>query len=235
MDKTTLLKENAKKLSKSLGIKFEDIGILENALIHRSFLNENRKLVLTSNERLEFLGDAVLELIVTDYLFRKYDNEEGELTNWRAALVRAENLTPVAKKLKIEEYILVGMGEKKNKLRSWQNILADGLEALIGAIYLDRGLPTAKKFIIKNVISTLPYIFEKQLFLDAKTALQEKAQKKWRVTPEYVVLEEGGPDHNKWFKAGAKIDGKIIGRGKGNSKQRAEKEAAQDALKKMNK
>jgi len=235
MVKEPILKKNAKSLSKQLKIKFKDISILENALIHRSYLNENRRKKLESNERLEFLGDAILEVVVTDYLFKNYDNEEGELTNWRAALVRAENLTPVAKELGIDEYILVGRGEKKNKLRSWQNIMADGLEAIIGAIYLDRGLPTARAFINKHIISCLPNILKKQLFLDAKTALQEEVQSKWKVTPQYVVLQEGGPDHNKWFKAGVEVDGKVMGKGKGNSKQRAEKEAAKDALKNITK
>jgi len=230
----TILEKSAKDLAKSLGIKFKDISLLENALIHRSFLNEHRNWKLESNERLEFLGDAVLELIVTDYLFHNYGNEEGELTNWRAALVSAESLAPVAEKLKLEKFLFVGRGEQKNR-RSKMNILADASEALIGAIYLDQGLGSSEKFIKKNIISKLPNILEKQLFVDAKTALQERAQQEWKVTPEYKVLQEGGPDHNKWFEIGAYINKKLMGKGRGSSKQKAEKESAKEALDKLSK
>lgn len=233
-NKNLILEKSAKDLAKSLKIKFNDLKILENALIHRSFLNEHRNWKLLSNERLEFLGDAVLELIVTDYLFHNYDNEEGELTNWRAALVSAESLAPVAEKLNIEKYLFVGRGEQKNR-RSKLNILADAFEAVIGAIYLDKGLSEADKFISKNVISRLPTILEKQLFVDSKTALQERAQREWKLTPNYVVLKEGGPDHNKWFEVGVYINEKLIGKGRGSSKQKAEKEAAKVALKKLKK
>ena len=225
-----VLRKNAENLSRKLKIKFKEHALLENALIHRSFLNENRKWKLESNERLEFLGDAVLELVVTDYLFENYKNEEGDLTNWRAALVCAESLAPIAQKIGLEEYLLVGKGERKNQIRSKQNILADGFEALIGAIYLDQGLPVAREFINKYVISKLPRILEERLFVDAKTALQERAQREWKITPQYVVLEEGGPDHDKWFVMGVYLNDKLLGKGRGNSKQRAEKEAAKKAL-----
>ncbi len=228
-EKDLLLEKSALDLAEKLGIKFKDIKILENSLIHRSFLNEHRNWKLSSNERLEFLGDAVLELIVTDYLFHHYGNEEGDLTNWRAALVSAESLAPVAEKLEIEKYLFVGKGEKRNK-RSKLNILADAFEAVIGAIYLDQGIEKTTEFILKNIISRLPDILENQLFVDAKTALQEKAQQEWKFTPHYVVLQEGGPDHNKWFEVGVKIEDELIGRGKGSSKQKAEKEAAKNAL-----
>ncbi|MBM3256453.1 MAG: ribonuclease III [Candidatus Moranbacteria bacterium] len=230
----TLLEKSARDLAKSLKIKFKNLALLENSLIHRSFINEHRNWRLESNERLEFLGDAVLELIVTDYLFHHYPNEEGELTNWRAALVSAESLAPVAEKLNIEKYLFVGRGEQKNR-RSKLNILADGIEAVIGAIYLDQGKPQATKFIQKNILVKLPTILENQLFVDAKTALQELAQKQWKITPEYKVLKEGGPDHNKWFEVGVYINEKLSGKGKGSSKQKAEKEAAQTALEKLNK
>jgi len=230
--RNTILEKSARDLEKSLKIKFKDLGLLENALIHRSFLNEHRSWKLESNERLEFLGDAVLELIVTDYLFHNYNNEEGELTNWRAALVSAESLAPVAEKIHLEKFLFVGRGEQKNR-RSKINILADALEALIGAIYLDRGTKQSSMFIKKNIISKLPNILENQLFVDAKTALQEKAQREWKVTPEYIVIQEGGPDHNKWFEIGVYINKKLMGKGRGSSKQKAEKEAAKAAMEKL--
>lgn len=228
-----ILEKSARDLAKSLKINFKNFAILENSLIHRSFINEHRNWKLSSNERLEFLGDAVLELTVTDFLFYNYSNEEGELTNWRAALVSAESLAPVAEQLNLEKYLFVGRGEQKNR-RSKLNIMADALEALIGAIYLDLGMPEADKFIKKYIISRLPNILENQLFVDAKTALQEKAQREWKITPEYSVIKEGGPDHNKWFEIGVHINGKLMGKGRGSSKQKAEKEAAKAAIAKLN-
>jgi len=230
----SILEKSARELAKSLKINFNDLGILENSLIHRSFLNEHRSWKLESNERLEFLGDAVLELIVTDYLFHNFSNEEGELTNWRAALVSAESLAPVAEKIHLEKYLFVGRGEQKNR-RSKLNIMADALEALIGAIYLDRGLSKAEIFIRQNIISKLPNILENELFVDAKTALQERAQREWKITPDYRVVKEGGPDHNKWFEIGVYINKKLMGKGRGSSKQKAEKEAARAAMEKLNK
>jgi len=230
----TVLEKSAKELAKNLKINFNDLGILENSLIHRSFLNEHRSWKLASNERLEFLGDAVLELIVTDYLFHNFSNEEGELTNWRAALVSAESLAPVAEKIHLEKYLFVGRGEQKNR-RSKLNIMADALEALIGAIYLDQGLDKAEIFIRQNIISKLPNILENELFVDAKTALQERAQREWKITPDYKVVKEGGPDHNKWFEIGVYINKKLMGKGRGSSKQKAEKEAARAAMEKLNK
>jgi len=233
--KIPVLEKNALELSKRLKIKFKDIKILENSLIHRSFLNENRKWELLSNERLEFLGDAVLELVVTDYLYFNFKNQEGDLTNWRAALVCAESLAPIADKLGLEDFLLVGRGERKNQNRSKLNILADGFEALIGAIYVDQGLPASSLFIEKYVLVRLPDILENQLFVDAKTALQEKAQREWKITPQYVVLEEGGPDHNKWFEMGVYLNDKLFGKGKGQSKQKAEKDAAKKAVMRLEK
>jgi len=232
--RNTVLEKSAKELAESLKISFKDLGILENSLIHRSFLNEHRSWKLASNERLEFLGDAVLELIVTDYLFHNFSNEEGELTNWRAALVSAESLAPVAEKIHLEKFLFVGRGEQKNR-RSKLNIMADALEALIGAIYLDQGLKQAERFIMKNIVSKLPNILENQLFVDAKTALQERAQREWKITPEYKVVKEGGPDHNKWFEIGVFINKKLMGKGRGSSKQKAEKEAARAAMEKLSK
>jgi len=175
-----------------------------------------------------------LELIVTDYLFRNFNNEEGELTNWRAALVSAESLAPVAEKIHLEKFLFVGRGEQKNR-RSKLNIMADALEALIGAIYLDQGRPAAEDFINRHIISKLPNILKNELFVDAKTALQERAQREWKITPEYKVVKEGGPDHNKWFEIGVYINKKLMGKGRGSSKQKAEKEAARAAMEKLNK
>jgi len=230
----SILEKSARELAKSLKINFNDLGILENSLIHRSFLNEHRSWKLESNERLEFLGDAVLELIVTDYLFHNFNNEEGELTNWRAALVSAESLAPVAEKIHLEKYLFVGRGEQKNR-RSKLNIMADALEALIRAISLARGLSKAEIFMRQNIISKLPNILENELFVDAKTALQERAQREWKITPDYRVVKEGGPDHNKWFEIGVYINKKLMGKGRGSSKQKAEKEAARAAMEKLNK
>jgi len=230
----TLLEKSAQDLAKSLKIKFKNLALLENSLIHRSFINEHRNWKLESNERLEFLGDAVLELIVTDYLFHNYPNEEGELTNWRAALVSAESLAPVAEKLNIGKFLFVGRGEQKNR-RSKLNILADSIEAIIGAIYLDQGRKIAAKFIQKHILVKLPIILKDKLFVDAKTALQELAQKQWKITPEYKVIKEGGPDHNKWFEVGVYINDKIFGKGRGSSKQKAEKEAAKAGVEKLKK
>ena len=229
---SVLLEKSARDLAKCLKIKIKNFAILENSLIHRSFINENRSWQLESNERLEFLGDAVLELVVTDHLFHNYPNEEGELTNWRASLVSAESLAPVAGKLKIEKYLFVGRGEQKNR-RSKQNILADAMEAIIGAIYLDQGMTEAAKFIQKHIIVKLPEILKNNLHVDAKTALQENAQKVWKVTPQYKVLAESGPDHNKWFEVGVYINEKLTGKGRGSIKQKAEKEAAKAALGKL--
>lgn len=232
--RNNILEKSAKDLAKALDIKFKDLSILENALIHRSFLNEHRTWKLESNERLEFLGDAVLELIVTDNLFHNYSNEEGELTNWRASLVNAESLAPVAEEIHLEKFLFVGRGEQKNR-RSKLNIMADALEALIGAIYLDQGLAESEVFIDKYIISKLPNILANQLFVDAKTALQERAQREWKITPDYQVIQEGGPDHNKWFEIGVYINKKLMGKGRGSSKQKAEKEAAKSALDKLEK
>ncbi len=230
-----VLEKNAVNLEKKIKVKFKNIKVLENALIHRSFLNENRKWELQSNERLEFLGDAVLELVVTDYLFFNFNNEEGDLTNWRAALVCAESLAPIAEKLGLGEFLLVGKGERKNQTRSKQNILADGFEALIGALYVDCGLEVSRAFIDKYVLVRLPDILQNQLFIDAKTALQEKAQREWKITPQYVLMGEGGPDHDKWFEIGVYLNDKLFGKGKGPSKQKAEKEAARKAVARMEK
>jgi len=222
--------KNFNFLEKKIGITFKDKKLLETAFVHRSYLNENKKFPLSHNERLEFLGDAVLELVVTEYLYKNYSNPEGELTNWRAALVRGETISRVAKRLGFNDYLYLSRGEAKSEGRSRELILANTFEAFIGALYLDQGLKGASQFIIKNLIPELEIILAKNLYKDAKSRLQEIAQEKFKITPSYKVLKEEGPDHNKIFTVGVYLENKLIGRGKGSSKQAAEIVAAQKAL-----
>jgi ribonuclease-3 len=222
------------ELAKKIGIKFNDINFLKKALTHRSYLNEHRDHKLEHNERLEFLGDAVLELIVTEYLYENYSNPEGELTNWRAALVNGEMLAGISKELGVEDFLLMSKGEAKDKGRARQYLLANAFESIIGAIYLDqkeKGYEMAKKVILKNVISRLPEIIEKELYLDPKSRFQEVAQEKTGVTPSYRVISESGPDHDKKFVVGLYLGEDLISQGEGSSKQEAQKNAAIEALK----
>jgi len=220
------------KLEKKLGLKFKNKKLLTQAFCHRSYLNENPKLELEHNERLEFLGDAVMELIVTDYLFEKYpNNSEGELTNWRAALVNARMLSEVARDLGFDDFLLLSKGEAKERGKARQYILANTFESLIGAAYLDLGYKSCREFLKKNLISRLDEIIEKGLFRDAKSHFQEEAQDKLGVTPMYKVLKEWGPDHAKHFIIGVFLKEDLISEGEGSSKQEAELEAAKNALK----
>ncbi len=223
--------KDIQKLEKSLGVTFKNKELLKQALTHRSYINENPSFPLGHNERLEFLGDAVLELVVTDFLYHHYENPEGELTNWRAALVNRQILADVASKLAIDENLFLSRGEAKCKGKSRRIILANAFEAVIGAVYLDQGIKKVTKFIEKNVLCLLPEIIEKKLYIDAKSHLQELVQEKVSITPEYRVISETGPDHAKSFKVGVWIGEKLIGQGKGSSKQEAQERAAQDALK----
>jgi len=224
--------EDFSKLEKKLGLKFKNKKLLTQAFCHRSYLNENPKLELEHNERLEFLGDAVMELIVTDYLFEKYpNNSEGELTNWRAALVNARMLSEVARDLGFDDFLLLSKGEAKERGKSRQYILANTFESLIGAAYLDLGYKSCREFLKKNLISRLDEIIEKGLFRDAKSHFQEEAQDKLGVTPMYKVLKEWGPDHAKHFIIGVFLKEDLISEGEGSSKQEAELEAAKNALK----
>lgn len=218
------------KLENKIGIRFRDKNLLKQAFVHRSYLNENPKFNLDHNERLEFLGDAVLELVTTEYLYKNYPNPEGELTNWRSALVKREMLSKIAKGLYFENFLYLSRGECKSKGRARDLILANTLESLIGAIYLDRGLERAQSFIEHNLITHLPSILENKLYLDPKSKFQEIAQEKTGVTPTYKVLKEWGPDHEKEFSMGVYIDKKLVGKGSGPSKQIAEQSAAADAL-----
>lgn len=220
-------------LAKKLGIKFNNIEILQQAVTHRSYLNEHRGYKLEHNERLEFLGDAVLELVVTEYLYKNFKNPEGELTNWRAALVNGEMLAKISRRLGVEEYLLMSRGESKDTGRARQYLLANAFEAIIGAIYIDQGkfgYKNAEKFIMKNVVAELPEIIEKKLYMDPKSRFQEEAQDKVGSTPSYRVLEESGPDHNKNFVVGVYIGEELVAKGKGQSKQEAQRNAAEKAL-----
>jgi ribonuclease-3 len=219
------------QLEKKIGVNFKNVDLLTEAITHRSYLNEHPDFKLDHNERLEFLGDAVLELVVTEYLYKSYPNPEGELTNWRASLVNGDALAEVANTLEIEEFILMSRGESKDKnSKARQYILANAMEALIGAIYLEHGLVTAKKFIIKNIVSRLDEILKNKLYIDPKSRFQERAQEKMGITPSYKVLSSHGPDHAKIFKIGVYLDKDLIAMGDGSSKQEAQIKAAQEAL-----
>lgn len=184
------------------------------------------------NERLEFLGDAVLELVVTEYLFDIYQNPEGELTSWRAALVNSKMLAQVAEELSFNNYILLSRGEERDTGRARYFILANAVEAYIGALHLDQGFEAARGFINQHILSKLPVVLEKKLYRDPKSTFQEAAQEKLGVTPTYEVLEESGPDHDRTFEVGVYIGGEQIAKGSGSSKQEAQEDAAREALEK---
>ena len=214
----------------TLGFEFENIDLLITAFTHRSYVNEHRKSVSEHNERLEFLGDAVLELSVTDALFRNHQEQEGILTSWRAALVRTESIGDAGNKLGYEPLIRMSRGEKQGSDRARMQILANAFEALIGAIYLERGYDDADAFIKKNIISKLDAILVDGSWRDPKSHLQEVMQRKDGVTPRYVVIEEVGPDHDKIFTLGVYSGDRLISKGTGPSKQAAQQEAAKAAL-----
>lgn len=213
-----------------LGFEFKDIQILITALTHRSYVNEHKKSVSEHNERLEFLGDAVLELVVTDHLFHNYSESEGILTSWRAALVRTESIGAAGEALGYEPLVRMSRGEKQGSPRARQQILANAFEAVTGAIYLERGYDEAAKFIQKNILSKLGDILESGSWRDPKSHLQELVQSVDGTTPQYRVLAEVGPDHDKLFTLGVYSGDKLIGKGKGPSKQAAQQQAAQEAL-----
>ena len=224
---------NKEEVEKIIDVTFENGDLIKTACTHRSYLNEHRSTVTEHNERLEFLGDAVLELVVTDFLYLTYpDKPEGELTSWRAALVKTESLEELADKLKLGQFLLMSRGEAKSGGRTRMALLANLVEAIIGAIYLDRGYEVAAKFIDKNINSKLDNILKQGLHIDAKSHFQEVAQEKEGVTPHYEVIGEEGPDHDKIFEMSVFLNKKIWGTGKGNSKQTAQQAAAEDALKK---
>lgn len=217
-------------LQQHLGVTFQDANLLRQALVHRSYLNENPSFELPHNERLEFLGDAVLELVVTDHLYRTYDLPEGELTNLRAAVVRGDMLAKIAEELKLDDYMLLSRGERKDTGKARHYILANAVEAVIGALYLDQGYDAAKLFIEQLIIVKLPDVVAKGQHIDNKSKFQEMAQEKFRITPVYRVLEESGLDHAKYFTIGAFLGDKQMGEGFGSSKQEAQQQAAKEAL-----
>jgi ribonuclease-3 len=221
------------EFQKEIGVEFNDMTLLERAFTHRSYLNEHPKLGLEHNERIEFLGDAVLELVVTDFLYRTYPNPEGDLTNWRSALVKTESLASVALELNLSRFFKLSRGEAKGNARSHGLISANSVEALIGAIYLDQGYGAADKFITKYIISRLAHILEVGSWVDPKSKFQEMAQDRYGLTPNYQVLSEEGPDHDKVFTVGVFVGDRLCGKGQGSSKQSAQQVAAAIALKEI--
>lgn len=218
-------------LEKIIKVKFKNKKLLQQALVHRSYLNEHKSFELDHNERLEFLGDAVLELVVTEYLYLSYPNPEGELTNWRASLVNGNMLAKISHEIKVNDFLYLSRGEEKDTGKGRDYILANAFEAIVGAIYLDRGWDSAKSFVMKFLIPHLSEILEKGLYIDPKTKFQELAQEKTGITPTYKVLGEEGPDHAKTFEVGIYLNKDLIAKAKGSSKQEAQESAAAMALK----
>lgn len=211
---------------------FKNPDLLRQALVHRSYLNENPDFPLGHNERLEYLGDAVLELVVSEYLYHHYPNPEGDLTNWRASLVNAKALSDVAKDLDLDTWLMMSRGEAKDKQsKARQNIHANAIESLIGAMYLDGGIEPAKNFILKRVISRLEKILANELYVDPKSRFQEMSQSVFGITPGYKVLREWGPDHEKNFEVALLIGNEQVATGQGASKQEAQVDAAANGLK----
>lgn len=224
--------KNLKAFADKIGVNFENLKMLEQAFVHRSYINENGKSGLEHNERLEFLGDAVLELSATDFLFHKFKNKtEGELTAHRAALVNAVTLSEVALSIGMNEYLYLSKGEAKDVGRARQNILADAFEAVIGAIYLEHGYNMADEFIKKFLLSKTEEVVKRGLLKDAKSKVQEKSQEIYGVTPKYKVLKEIGPDHDKKFLVAIYFGSEQVAQGEGKSKQEAETTAATEAIK----
>jgi len=215
----------------TFGFEFKDVNLLITAFTHRSYLNEHKKTVTEHNERLEFLGDAVLELVVTEYLYSNYNDAEGVLTNWRSALVRTESIRSAAQKYGFEPFLRLSRGEKKGTDRGRYQILANSFEAVIGAIYLDQGYDQAKSVIAKTILSTFQDILTSKSWMDPKSHLQEIMQSQEGCTPHYKVISEEGPDHDKTFLVGVYIENKLIGKGTGPSKQAGQQQAAIDGLK----
>ncbi len=218
-------------LEKKLGLNFKNKDLLAQAFTHRSYLNESPETDLEHNERLEFLGDAVIELIVTEELYKKYPKKpEGELTNWRAALVNAKMLASVAEELGFNDFLLLSKGEAKEGGKARAYILANTFEAVLGALYLDSGYEPADKFIKKCLLPKLSAIIKEGSYKDAKSLFQEESQERVSITPNYKVLKESGPDHEKHFTVGVFLADDIVAKGEGTSKQEAEEDAAKNAL-----
>lgn len=213
-----------------LGVEFKDIELLITAFTHRSYVNEHKKTVSVHNERLEFLGDAVLELVVTEYLYGNFEEPEGILTNWRSSLVRTESISAAAARGGFEPLLRLSRGEKRGSDRAREQILANSFEAVTGALYLDQGYDAAKKFITETVLATFEEILKTGSWMDPKSHLQEVVQSVDGFTPVYKVLEEVGPDHDKVFTVGVFVNNELRGQGNGPSKQAGQQKAAEAAL-----
>lgn len=223
--------QDLSKLEEILFVSFRNKELLRQALTHRSFLNENPGAGLQHNERLEFLGDAVIELAVTEALYERYpEKPEGEMTSFRAALVNAKMLSDVATRLNLNDFLLLSRGEAKDTGRARQYILANAFEAVVGALYLDQGYEACKIFLEKSVLVHLEKVVAERLYKDSKSLFQEEAQDRVGITPTYEVLKEWGPDHDKHFVVGVFLGKELIADGEGQSKQAAQAEAAQNAL-----
>jgi ribonuclease-3 len=214
---------------------FDDLNLLVTAFTHRSYLNEHKKTALQHNERLEFLGDAVLELVVTEFLYSNYQEPEGILTNWRSALVRTESISAAAAREGFEPLLRLSRGEKRGSERARQQILANAYESVIGALYIEKGYEAAKVFITRTLLPTFETILESGTWLDPKSRLQELVQNKEGFTPVYKVLSEEGPDHDKLFVIGVFVNNSQLGQGSGPSKQAAQVAAATNAIKQYKK
>ncbi len=218
----------------TLGVEFADIQLLVTAFTHRSYVNEHKKTVQEHNERLEFLGDAVLELVVTEYLYSHFADPEGVLTNWRSSLVRTESIGGAAARFGFEPLLRLSRGERRGTDRARAQILANSYEAVVGAIYLDKGYEAAKAWIERSIVATFQDILDSGSWMDPKSHLQEMTQSREGATPLYKVLSEEGPDHEKLFSVGVFVNGRMIGRGNGPSKQAGQQKAAEAALKAYN-
>lgn len=226
---------NFSNFEEKTGLKFKNKELLKQVFTHRSYLNENSSLKLEQNERLEFLGDAVLEMAITEYLYKKYPKKtEGDMTALRASLVNAVTLSRVAGGLDMDSYMLLSKGESKSAGKARQYILANAFEALVGAIYLDGGYDSVFVFLEKNLFGKVEEVIEKKLWIDAKSLFQEKAQEVESVTPSYKVISESGPDHKKVFVIGVFLNNDLVAKGEGDSKQEAEQKAAKEGLKAKN-
>jgi ribonuclease-3 len=216
--------------SEKIGVSFDHPELLQQVFVHRSYLNEHKSFSLDHNERLEFLGDAVLELVVTEFLYQHFPNPEGDLTNWRSALVRGEMIAQIAARLGMNDYLYLSHGELQSQGKARNLILANAFEALIGAIYLERGYGAVQSFLQRELLPELERIQRDELHIDAKSRFQELIQDRSSITPTYTVLKEEGPDHDKQFTVGVYISEQLVGTGQGSSKQRAEQSAAKAAV-----
>jgi ribonuclease-3 len=221
---------NTEQLKKKFDIDIKNPDLFQEALTHRSYLNEHRDYKHPHNERLEFLGDAVLELAVTKYLFEHFDKPEGELTSFRAALVNGDMLGKIGMEIGVQDFLLMSRGEAKDTGRARMYLIANAVEAIIGAIYLDQGFGAAENFIDKYVIAHLDEVMDKGLYTDPKSRFQEMAQEKSGITPSYRTLKEWGPDHDRRFVAGVFLEDELVAEGEGASKQEAQREAAREGL-----